>query len=123
MLRDSAPAHAPSDHAQVAAGRNRAAAAALLSTTLIPENGGRPLAELPLHLLGHSRGSSLVSEIARLLGGKGVWVDQMTLWDPVDNTYGDATIGVWENVLFADDYYQQLGGFLIPQGQIGRAHV
>lgn len=93
------------------------AAAALLSTTLIPENGGRPLAELPLHLLGHSRGSSLVSEIARLLGGKGVWVDQMTLWDPVDNTYGDATIGVWENVLFADDYYQQLGGFLIPQGR------
>jgi hypothetical protein len=93
------------------------AAAALLSTTLIPENGARPLAELPLHLLGHSRGSSVVSEIARILWGNGVWVDHMTLWDPVDNTYSDATIGVWENVLFADNYYQQLGGFLIPQGR------
>lgn len=93
------------------------AAAALLSTTLIPENGGRPLAELPLHLLGHSRGASVVSEIARLLGGQGVWVDQMTLWDPVDDTYGDATIGVWENVLFADNYYQQFGEFFIPQGR------
>jgi hypothetical protein len=93
------------------------AAAALLSTTLIPENGGRPLAELPLHLLGHSRGSSVVSEIARILGGNGVWVDHMTLWDPVDNTYSDATIGVWENVLYADNYYQQLGEFFIPQGR------
>ncbi|MGB6223290.1 hypothetical protein [Haloferula sp.] len=93
------------------------AAAALLSTTLIPENGGRPLAELPLHLLGHSRGSSVVSEIARLLGAEGVWVDHMTLWDPVDSTFGDATIGVWENVLFADNYYQQFGEFLIPQGR------
>ena len=93
------------------------AAAALLSATLIPENGGRPLAELPLHLLGHSRGSSIVSEIARILGGSGVWVDHMTLWDPVDNTFSDATIGVWENVLYADNYYQQLGGFLIPQGR------
>jgi hypothetical protein len=93
------------------------AAAALLSTTLIPENGGRPLAELPLHLLGHSRGSSIVSEIARILGGNGVWVDHMTLWDPVDSTFGDATIGVWENVLYADNYYQQFNEFIIPQGR------
>ncbi|HMJ05517.1 MAG TPA: hypothetical protein VK474_04610, partial [Chthoniobacterales bacterium] len=44
------------------------AVAALLSTTLIPEMGGRPLAELPLHLIGHSRGGSVVTEMARLLG-------------------------------------------------------
>ena len=93
------------------------AAAALLSTTLIPENGGRALAELPIHLLGHSRGSSIASEIARLLGKDGVWVDHLTLWDPVDDTYNDATIGIWENVLFADNYYQQIGGFLVPTGK------
>ncbi|MEP4077148.1 hypothetical protein [Haloferula sp.] len=93
------------------------AAAALLSSTLIPENGGHPLAELPLHLLGHSRGSSVVSEIARLLGENGVWVDHMTLWDPVDSTFSDATIGVWENVLFADNYYQQSGQLFAPQGR------
>ena len=91
------------------------AAAALLSTTLIPENGGHALAELPIHLLGHSRGSSVASEIARLLGQQGVWVDHMTLWDPVDNTFSDATIGVWENVLFADNYYQQLD--IYPRGR------
>lgn len=93
------------------------AAAALLSATLIPENDGRPLAELPLHLLGHSRGSSIVSEIARILGENGVWVDHMTLWDPVDNTFSDATIRVWENVLYADNHYQQLGELFIPQGR------
>src|SRR5438045_4081411 len=32
---------------------------ALLSTTLIPEMGGRALAELPVHLIGHSRGGSV----------------------------------------------------------------
>lgn len=93
------------------------AAAALLSSGLIPENNGRPLAELPIHLLGHSRGASIASEIAWLLGQSGVWVDHLTLWDPVDSTFNDATIGVWENVLFADNYYQQLGDFLIPQGR------
>lgn len=94
-----------------------AAADALLSTTLIPENGGRALAELPLHLAGHSRGASVVSEISRLLGQEGVWVDQLTLWDPVPvSLFGDADVEIWENVLFADNYYQRLGAFLDPQG-------
>ena len=90
---------------------------ALTTNLTLPDDLGRPLAELPIHLLGHSRGSSVVSEIARLLGEKGIWVDQMTLWDPVDSTFNDATIGVWENVLFADNYYQTLGEFLDPQGR------
>ena len=44
------------------------AVAALLDPNLIPETGGRRLVELPLHLVGHSRGSSVMSEIARELG-------------------------------------------------------
>ncbi len=93
------------------------AAAALFSTTLIAENGGRPLVELPIDLAGHSRGASVVSEIARLLGEQGVWVDHLTLWDPVPVAeFGDAAVKVWETVLFADNYYQQLGELFIPQG-------
>ena len=43
---------------------------ALLSTTLIPELGGHPLAEMPLHFIGHSRGGSVITEMARLLGAR-----------------------------------------------------
>ena len=94
-----------------------AAASALLATGLIPENDGRPLAELPLHLIGHSRGGSVVSEISRELGKRGVWVDHLTLLDPVPIS-GDAAVQVWENVLYADNYYQRLGAIfgLDPQG-------
>src|SRR5438309_11939943 len=49
----------------------QAAVDALLSTTLIPEMGGRPLAELPLHLIGHSRGGSVITEMGRLFGAQG----------------------------------------------------
>jgi pimeloyl-ACP methyl ester carboxylesterase len=99
-----------------------AAIEALISTDCIPEINGRALAELPIHLLGHSRGSSVASELARLLGAEGIWVDQLTLWDPVDMPFlgfdfNDATIQVWDNVLFADNYYQQLGELFIPQGR------
>jgi hypothetical protein len=95
-----------------------AAASALLSTGLIPENDGRPLAELPLHLIGHSRGASVVSEISRQLGKRGVWVDHLTLLDPVPVAlYGDAAVAIWENVLYADNFYQRLNSvFLDPQG-------
>ena len=41
-----------------------------------------PVAELPFHLIGHSRGASLVGELAKKLGEQGVWVDQVTTLDP-----------------------------------------
>lgn len=108
------------DTGQASTGQVAAAAAsALLSTGLIPENDGRALAELPLHLIGHSRGASVVSEISRELGKRGVWVDHLTLLDPVPvGDFGDAAVQVWENVLYADNFYQRLGVFfgLDPQG-------
>jgi hypothetical protein len=96
-----------------------AAASAVLSTNLIPEMGGRPLAELPLHLIGHSRGGSVITEMARLLGAQGVWVDQVSTLDPRPVTqFGDAPVTSWANVLFADNVWQTMGdGIIVPNGQ------
>ncbi|MEP7015115.1 MAG: hypothetical protein ABI925_06725 [Verrucomicrobiota bacterium] len=92
---------------------------ALLSTNLIPEMGGRPLAQLPLHLVGHSRGGSVITEMARLLGAQGIWVDQVTTLDPRPvSQLGDAAVTSWANVLFADNLWQTMGdGVIVPNGQ------
>lgn len=85
----------------------------------VSEMGGRPLVELPIHLVGHSRGGSLVCEVSRLLGQRGVWVDHVTTLDahPLNNdgfealdwlfySAVDAPARAYETVLFADSYYQ-----------------
>ena len=97
----------------------QAAVNAMLAANLIPEMGGRPLAELPLHLVGHSRGGSVVTEMARLLGAQGIWVDQVTTLDPRPVAqFGDASVTSWANVLFADNYWQTMGdGLFVPNGQ------
>ncbi len=96
-----------------------AAAAALQDTNLLPELGGRALVELPMHLVGHSRGGSVVTQMARILGAQGIWVDQVTTLDPDPvSLYHDAAITNYANVLFADNYWQNMGdGLLVPNGQ------
>jgi hypothetical protein len=91
------------------------AALALLSTNLIPELAGRPLAEMPLHLVGHSRGASVMAELARILGTQGIWVDHLTTLDPYPlGLDGDPAMVNYANVLFADNYWQNTG---FPNGQ------
>ncbi len=70
-----------------------------------------PLAELPIHLIGHSRGGSLVDALAADLGAQGVWVDQVTTLDPrpvgSDPNTLSLTTQTPDNVLYADNYYEQ----------------
>jgi hypothetical protein len=91
------------------------AAVALLSTNLIPELAGRPLAEMPLHLVGHSRGASVMAELARILGAQGIWVDHLTTLDPYPlGLDRDPAMVNYANVLFADNYWQNTS---FPNGQ------
>jgi pimeloyl-ACP methyl ester carboxylesterase len=65
----------------------------------------------PIHLIGHSRGGSLVMALAERLGRRGVWVDHQTTLDrhPVLGSLSTpidfAKSGVGSNVVFADDYF------------------
>jgi hypothetical protein len=90
-------------------------AAALLSTTLIPDLNGHALVEWPLHFAGHSRGGSVITEAARVLGAQGVWVDHLTTLDPYPvSLFGDPSLKNYVNVLYADNFWQNLD---FPTGQ------
>jgi hypothetical protein len=95
------------------------AAAALLSTNQIPALNGHPLVEFPLHFVGHSRGASVITEMARMLGAQGIWVDHVTTLDPRPvSGLGDPAMKNYANILFADNYWQKMGdGLFVPNGQ------
>ncbi|MCC6678270.1 MAG: hypothetical protein IT436_14110 [Phycisphaerales bacterium] len=78
----------------------------LLSPQFLPEFGlGAPLTSLPLHLIGHSRGGSLMASLARQLGEHGVWVDQLTTLDPVA-VKQDEVPTITRNVVYAENVWQ-----------------
>jgi hypothetical protein len=104
---------------------------ALLNTNFIPELGGRALAEFPLHFIGHSRGGSLFCEVSRQLGTNGVWIDHLTTLDPHplnDPVFPwdwllydavDAPVHSYENILFHDNYWQDLDAFVYGRSVAG----
>ncbi len=84
--------------------------------------GGVLVPELPIHLIGHSRGASLITVLARQLGERGIWVDQATTLDPnnaVRILQNSGTVDFqptsFENVRFADNYWRA-GGNGLPSG-------
>jgi len=81
-----------------------------VAEAIVDEFIGSGYAELPIHLIGHSRGGSLVSEMARLFGEQGIWVDHVTTLDPHPVApLKDAPVHVYENTLFADNYWRADG--------------
>ena len=100
-------------------------AAAVAPKIYQSQNDQFALSELPIHLIGHSRGGGMVYEIARLLGLQGIDVDHLTSLDPHPLTEADpqplmgtrtidTPVALYENVLFADNYYQNIE---FPTGQ------
>jgi len=87
------------------------------------QNGKPAIAELPIHLIGFSRGGGMIFQIVKLLGEQGIEVEQVTPLDPHPLTSADpqstpqtidANIQLFENILFVDNYYQNIE---IPTGQ------
>ncbi|MCS7034145.1 MAG: hypothetical protein NZ561_09135 [Phycisphaerae bacterium] len=87
-------------------------AAVIANYLLLPRTSRKlpALVELPMHLIGHGRGASLVDELARILGRRGIIIDQTTYLDPDPiESYGDRAIAVWKNVVMADNYWRSDG--------------
>ncbi|GEM_PF-7057975 len=98
-------------------GQSEAAADALFAT-LVKERYVdlvNPNLSSAFHFIGHSRGTSVVSEVVQRLGIYHVNVDYVTYLDPhdfdedaipYDGLFDDPAVQVWSNVAYADNFYQ-----------------
>ena len=94
----------------------RSAVTALLRNDLLPEFD-KSVMELPTHFIGHSRGASLVTEMARLLGRRGIQIDHITTLDPrpIGDPDFDASVAIGNNIVFADNFFRS--GCGVPDGR------
>ncbi len=101
--------------------------AALRDPRFRASDGPAPVADLltnrRVHLLGHSRGACVMSEVVERLALDAIPVDQLTTLDPhpVNGTldacilpsstdWGDSVPRKWNNITFADNYWRADGG-------------
>jgi hypothetical protein len=79
-----------------------------------------------LHIIGHSRGCAVASELVQRLGYYGFPVAYFTNLDPhdfdepvipPDNYFLDPQIQVWTNVRYADNFWQTSTANLVPSGR------
>jgi hypothetical protein len=74
---------------------------------------GRPageLLQLPLHLIGHSRGTSVNNWISQDFALRGIWIDHFTAMDihPLPGCDHEP-VEVYSNILFADNWWRADG--------------
>lgn len=109
-------------------------ASQLMNPSFISEMNGHALSELPIHLIGHSRGGSVMCQTSFLLGTNGVWIDHLTTLDPHplnDPNFPfdgflysaqDAPCATYQNILFHDNYWQN-DAFFIYGEPVSGAYV
>ena len=107
---------------ELESGQAEAAADALFASLMRFEVGGERImgsspyrAKRPLHFVGHSRGTAVVSETVQRLGRFNIQVDYVTYLDihdfgqdpiPKDEFFHDPAVQVWDNVAYADVFFQ-----------------
>ena len=114
--------------------RSTASVAKAVADKLVTDNliSGIPnLLSLPLHFIGHSRGGSLVAELAKILGQRQILIDQVTTLDPhpvngikeplgVTTNWFDTEPAHWSNIEFFDNYWRDDDRFLHPLDFVGQ---
>ena len=105
------------------------AAAEALFTALVQAEYAKPNdpeTSRPFHFIGHSRGTVVVSETVQRLDVYDIPVNYVTYLDvhdfdeddvSHDEYFHDPAVQVWENVLYAENLYQETDEWWIPSGR------
>lgn len=109
-------------------GMAEAAGDALFAALVASQNLVRRVADpvspnqsLPMHFIAHSRGCPVTSETVQRLGRYGIKVNYLTYLDPhdfaqsdilLDHSFFDPAVQIWDNVVYAENFYQTKGGVL-----------